>query len=107
MAVVHPDYVDRLGHGTAVTAAIREKASGAQIFAIKVFWRSLATNVETLVRGIELAAARGADVINLSLGTNETRHQNGCSTRLVRRPPEDRLWLRRTTTTARYGFPAA
>jgi subtilisin family serine protease len=68
------DYVDLLGHGTAVTAAIREKASGAQIFAIKVFWRSLATDVETLVRGIELAAARGANVINLSLGTNKTAH---------------------------------
>ena len=68
------DYVDLLGHGTAVSAAIREKASGAQIFAIKVFWRSLATDVETLVRGIDLAAGRGADIINLSLGTNETRH---------------------------------
>ena len=36
------DYVDGLGHGTAVTAAIREKAPNADIFAIKVFWHTLA-----------------------------------------------------------------
>src|SRR5712692_4392342 len=41
------DYVDRLGHGTAVTAAIREKAPAAQIVAIKVFWKALATDVAT------------------------------------------------------------
>ena len=35
------DFVDRLGHGTAVTAAIREKAPAADIIAIKVFWRDL------------------------------------------------------------------
>ena len=44
------DYVDRLGHGTAVTAAIREKAPAAGILAIKVFWSSLATNVTMLAR---------------------------------------------------------
>lgn len=69
------DYVDRLGHGTAVTAAIREKAPEAEIRAIKVFWRSLATDIETLVQAIESATAQGAHVINLSLGTNEVRHK--------------------------------
>jgi subtilisin family serine protease len=69
------DYVDRLGHGTAVAAAIREKAPEAEILAIKVFWRTLATDIETLVRAIESAAAQGAHVINLSLGTNEARHR--------------------------------
>jgi len=69
------DDVDRLGHGTAVTAAIREKAPDADIFAIKVFWRSLSTDVATLVRAIEEAARRGAAVINLSLGTSDMRHR--------------------------------
>jgi subtilisin family serine protease len=69
------EYVDRLGHGTAVVAAIREKAPDADILAIKVFWRSLATNVATLVRAIDEAASRGAAVINLSLGTAEMRHR--------------------------------
>jgi hypothetical protein len=72
---LHDDYVDRLGHGTAVAAAIREKAPDADILAIKVFWRTLATDITTLVRAIEEAAARGAAVINLSLGTAEMQHR--------------------------------
>jgi subtilisin family serine protease len=69
------DYLDRLGHGTAVTAAIREKAPDADIFVIKVFWSALATHIKSLTRGIEEAAARGAHVINLSLGTAEMQHR--------------------------------
>jgi subtilisin family serine protease len=74
------DFVDRLGHGTAVTAAIREKAPDADILVIKVFWRTLATDIATLVRAIEEAAARGVDVINLSLGTAEMRHREALAT---------------------------
>lgn len=69
------DYVDRLGHGTAVTAAIREKAPNAEILAIKVFWDTLATDIRSLLRAIEVAAERGAHVINLSLGTAEMEHR--------------------------------
>jgi subtilisin family serine protease len=72
---VHDDYVDELGHGTAVTAAIREKAPDAEIFAVKVFGRVLKTDIATLVRGIDEAAARGADIINLSLGTSKSEHR--------------------------------
>jgi subtilisin family serine protease len=72
---ISEEYVDRLGHGTAVVAAIREKAQDADILAIKVFWQSLATSISTLVRAIDEAASRGAGVINLSLGTAEPRHR--------------------------------
>jgi subtilisin family serine protease len=78
------DFVDRLGHGTAVTAAIREKAPDADILVVKVFWRTLATDVSTLVRAIEEAAARGADLINLSLGTAEMQHRNRLSDAVAR-----------------------
>jgi subtilase family protein len=70
------DYVDRLGHGTAVTAAIREKAPDAEIFVIKVFWQTLATDIRSLVRAIEVAAERDATAINLSLGTAEMEHRS-------------------------------
>jgi subtilisin family serine protease len=69
------DFVDRLGHGTAVTAAIREKAPDASIVAIKVFWRSLATSIDCLVRAMEEACERKAAVINLSLGTSNADHR--------------------------------
>jgi len=70
------DFVDRLGHGTAVAAAIHEKAPQAEIVALKVFWRTLSTDIITLVRAIDLAAERGAALINLSLGTGELRHRD-------------------------------
>ena len=63
------DYLDRLGHGTAVAAAIREKAPGAELFAVKVFGDRLATSCGALVRAIEWAAEHEARLINLSLGT--------------------------------------
>jgi subtilisin family serine protease len=78
------DYVDRLGHGTAVTAAIREKAPAAGILAIKVFWTSLATNVTMLVRAIDEAAAQGAAIINLSLGTAEMQHREALQSAVAR-----------------------
>jgi len=63
------DYVDRIGHGTAVAAAIREKSPGAELLAVRVFDRQLATNVQTLVDAIVWSADAGAALINLSLGT--------------------------------------
>jgi hypothetical protein len=53
------DFVDTLGHGTAVAAAIREKAPDALLAVIKVFWRTLSTDVGCLVRGIDEACVRG------------------------------------------------
>jgi len=63
------DYVDRLGHGTAAAAAVHEKAPHAELWAVKVFDRQLATTVRTLVRAIDWAVARRLRLINLSLGT--------------------------------------
>ena len=69
-----PDFTDRLGHGTAAAAAIHEKAPNAEISAVKVFDRDLATTVPTLVRALDWASSRGHRLINLSLGTpNEFR----------------------------------
>ena len=69
------DYLDRLGHGTAVTAAIKEKAPEAELFAVKVFGDRLATSCTALVRAIEWAAERRARLINLSLGTANPAHE--------------------------------
>jgi hypothetical protein len=70
------DTVDRLGHGTAVAAAIRDLAPGATLIVGKIFDRALATNAEVLAKGIAWAAGRGARVINLSLGTANPAHED-------------------------------
>ncbi len=69
------DYADRLGHGTAVAAAIRDKAPDALIVAVRVFFSTLSTDVASLVNGIDEACRRGAHAINLSLGTSNPNHR--------------------------------
>ena len=70
------DAVDRIGHGTAVAAAIHEKAPGARLIPVKLFHRHLTTNAEVLAQAIEWAAAAGASLINLSLGTANVVHRD-------------------------------
>ncbi len=64
-----PDFADGIGHGTAVAAAILEKAPDIELVAVRVFERRLATNASVIARGITWAADHGARLINLSLGT--------------------------------------
>lgn len=64
------DFIDRIGHGTAVAAAILEKAPGIDLVAVRVFQHRLMTSADVLARGISWAAAHGARLINLSLGTS-------------------------------------
>ena len=68
------DHVDRLGHGTAVFAAIQEKAPGADLFAVRVFEDRLRTSSRALVAAIDWAAERRMRVVNLSLGTLREEH---------------------------------
>jgi subtilisin family serine protease len=62
-------FLDMLGHGTAVMAAIQEKAPEAEYFAVKLFRDSLRTTTPALIKAMEWALAKEVDVINLSLGT--------------------------------------
>lgn len=68
------DVIDRLGHGTAVAAAIRDIAPGTTLIVGKIFDRSLSTNAVALARGIDWAVERQARIINLSLGTANLAH---------------------------------
>jgi subtilisin family serine protease len=69
------DYLDYIGHGTAVAGAIREKAPDAQLYAVKVFDRALTTNIEAIIKAIDWCAENEMDVINLSLGTVNIDHR--------------------------------
>jgi hypothetical protein len=67
-------FLDRLGHGTAVMAAIQEKAPDAEYYAVRIFHEALRTSSVSLLRAIEWAVDEGMDVINLSLGTTNPAH---------------------------------
>jgi hypothetical protein len=98
------DVVDRLGHGTAVAAAIREKAPDVELLAVKVFDRALATTGRGLVEAIRWAAAHEAALINLSLGTVNGEHESSLASAVrdaadrgaivvAAAPDDDRRWL--------------
>jgi subtilisin family serine protease len=71
----HEDWTDRLGHGTAVAAAIHEKAPDASLYAVKVFDRVLATRVAALVAAIDWAIAQQVALVNLSLGVSDPQFE--------------------------------
>jgi subtilisin family serine protease len=68
-------YTDMLGHGTAVMAAIQEKAPSAAYYAVKLFRDGLRTSADHLLAAIEWAIDSGMDVVNLSLGTRNVDHK--------------------------------
>jgi hypothetical protein len=69
------DWADRLGHGTAVAGAIREKAPDAELYAVKVFDTRLSASIDVLIRAIEWCIEHRMDAINLSLGTANQAHR--------------------------------
>ena len=75
LRVVDGEFADRIGHGTAVAGAIHEKAPDAELLAVKVFQGRLSTSAPVLARAIELAVERGANLVNLSLGTENSTHR--------------------------------
>lgn len=68
-------WLDRLGHGTAVTAAIQEKAPDALCLPVRVFREALKTSAAGLIAAIRWAVTREVDVINLSLGSVNAAHR--------------------------------
>lgn len=67
-------YSDALGHGTAVMAAIQEKAPEAEYYALRVFHSALRTRVEYLLEALEWCVDNRIDIVNLSLGTANPDH---------------------------------
>ncbi|MFN7930832.1 MAG: S8 family serine peptidase [Blastocatellia bacterium] len=69
------NYLDFIGHGTAVAGAIREKAPEAQLYAVKVFDQSLTTTIDRIIRALDWCQANEMHIVNLSLGTLNMEHR--------------------------------
>lgn len=80
-------YNDTLGHGTAVMAAIQEKAPSAEYFAVKLFDASLRASTGDLFQALHWAIDHRMDVINLSLGTRNPNY-SGRFSEIVARAAE-------------------
>ncbi|MFS0574657.1 S8 family serine peptidase [Sporosarcina sp. 179-K 3D1 HS] len=71
---LHEDIRDYLGHGTAVTAVMRQMAPDAEILVGKIFDEKLACYPSVLAEAIDWAVEQEVHIINLSLGVNRN-HQ--------------------------------
>jgi subtilisin family serine protease len=68
------DVADRLGHGTAVFAAIRDQVPDAELLPVRVLDRQLATSARILAQAIDWAVQAGVHIVNLSFGTTNAAH---------------------------------
>ena len=68
--------LDRLGHGTAVTAAIQERAPDAGLLTVRVFHDALRASAAALIAAIRWSIAARADIVNLSLGSTNAAHRD-------------------------------
>jgi len=65
--------LDTLGHGTAVMAAIQEKAPDNQYFAVKIFHDELRASTDELLQALQWTLDNKMDLVNLSLGTRNSK----------------------------------
>jgi subtilisin family serine protease len=77
------DFTDYVGHGTAVAAAIHEKAPSAEIYAVKVFDRQLTTSADILMRALDWCLESNIDLINLSLGSRNPNYIDAFKARIA------------------------
>jgi subtilisin family serine protease len=69
-------YDDTLGHGTAVASVIHHLNPEADLVAVKIFDRKLATSLPVVIRSIDWCLEHDIQVINLSLGTLNPGHRS-------------------------------
>ena len=102
-----PCYDDCLGHGTAIAALLHQQAPEAQLIAVKVFDRTLATNRDTVIRAIDWCLQNEIDIINLSLGTANPAHCNSFEDAVRRTRANGKAIVSAHDVNGALAFPAA
>jgi hypothetical protein len=74
VSFVSNDWTDFVGHGTAVAAAICSHEPRVELYAVKIFDRSFATQIESVVKALEWCSDNSMDVVNVSLATAKNEH---------------------------------
>lgn len=74
----HPEFDDRIGHGTALAGILRAKAPQVELYAVKVFRDRLQVSFSVLEAALRWGLENRMHIINLSLGTANAAHQDRC-----------------------------
>ena len=91
----HGEYLDQLGHGTAVAGAILSHAPDSRLYIAKVFEKALHARVETILRALEWCVnENGTQLVDLSLGAHHPAFANALG-----------RWVERTNLICAAGFP--
>jgi hypothetical protein len=69
------DFMDEIGHGTAIAGIVRGTAPAARLFAAKIFSKTLKAPMAVLVAALEWALRKNVKIIHLSLGTVHERYR--------------------------------
>lgn len=78
------NFVDTVGHGTAVAGAIREIAPEADFYVARVFAGRLVTQIEVVLAALDWALEQPVVLVNLSLGTMNEAHEPAFAERVRR-----------------------
>lgn len=79
-----PDqYLDYLGHGTAVAGAICEKGAPLRLYVAKVFQRRLVTSIDVLLAALDWSLEQPVALVNLSLATQNEAHREAFAKRVA------------------------
>ena len=65
---ITPDFEDRLGHGTAITAIINSHIKNAEFFIAKIFDTELIGSEKVMAAALRWCIESRVDVVNMSLG---------------------------------------
>jgi len=66
--VISSDYEDNLGHGTAIYGIIHRLLPDAEFFIVKVFDKSIESNIDDLLIALDFLKKKNVDIIHLSNG---------------------------------------
>lgn len=78
------NYLDYLGHGTAVAGAICEKSPHVALYIAKIFHQQLVTKIDVLLAALDWSLEQPVALINLSLGTANEAHREPFLERIAR-----------------------
>ncbi len=84
------DFIDQIGHGTAIAGVIRREAPAAGLYSVKIFRKTLTASMDQLLAALKWAVQNRIKVIHMSLGLDREEAREDFDT-LCRQSANDGL----------------